>query len=478
MVQDLTGLPVKKIGFLAGFLTTAFFLGQLLGTFGIGRLSDTIGRKPVLVFGLVANCVCSLGFGFSLNMPMAVAFRFINGLFNGSIGVVKAYVRESTSPRHQATAFGIRSAGYSIGTILGPLVGGTLSRPYVQYPNVFEGNSGLFLSFPFLLPCLVAVGVNVISIVLTILLMPETVEQTKNWKVVLINASRCCCRRQRAQQEATVEIELETLDEGSLEAQQPVQRDAASGWGTTVRLVKEKNILLIMLLYAGIGLGDISFVESFALWAILSPLDNYLGFREVHIGLVNGVCAVFVLFWQMVVYPKLDLRFGTLRILRATFVMLVPTAIAYPYLRFMRPELPCFLPLEHCATRALHTDGLVPPPWTFSLVFFWFVMLTSAIVMRILFVQAYTAVNLSIANMAPSNLVGATNGLSATFAAASRCTAPVLAGTLFAASLHLGIWPIDSSLTFLLVGLLNAGLFLATLRLDESVNVRRSTPLH
>ena len=117
-----------------------------------------------------------------------------------------------------------------------------------------------------------ALGVNFISIFLTLWLMPETVENPESLRQVF----SCLNRRETAE---TLEIEM--IDDSET-AQKTIRREPpGSGWA----LVREKNLLLVMLLYAGIGLGDISFVESFALWSILSAQNGYLGFREVHIGI-------------------------------------------------------------------------------------------------------------------------------------------------------------------------------------------------
>ena len=183
-----------------------------------------------------------------------------------------------------------------------------------------------------------------------------------------------------------------------------------------------------------------------------------------------------MLIWQLFVYPILDSKFGTLYNLRLSVAFVIPFVGIFPYLKFLRPTLACMEPLESCV-RALHGDGLLPPPWTFDKVVFWSAILFFSIIIRISFVQNYTTINLIISNTSPSNMIGATNGMSASFAAAARCAAPVIAGTLFAASTHFDVFPIDASLIFLLTGLLMGGLLVATFKLDRSVNERRATPL-
>ena len=81
------GFEKNNVGFAAGFLTTAYFLGQFLGGFGVGSLSDKIGRKPILLFGLIANFAFVVAFGFSVNIYMAFIFRLSNGFLNGSLSV-------------------------------------------------------------------------------------------------------------------------------------------------------------------------------------------------------------------------------------------------------------------------------------------------------------------------------------------------------------------------------------------------------
>jgi len=62
-----------------------------------GWLSDKLGRRPVLLFGVCATIACELLFGFSQNFAWAIVARFLWGILNGNIGVGKTYISEASS---------------------------------------------------------------------------------------------------------------------------------------------------------------------------------------------------------------------------------------------------------------------------------------------------------------------------------------------------------------------------------------------
>lgn len=57
-------------------------------------ISDRIGRRPVLLFGVTSTIACELFFGFSQNFTWAILARLLWGMLNGNIGVVKTYISE------------------------------------------------------------------------------------------------------------------------------------------------------------------------------------------------------------------------------------------------------------------------------------------------------------------------------------------------------------------------------------------------
>ena len=82
------------IGHKAGYLASGYFIGNFIGSFVWGWISDRVGRRPVLLFGIAATITCELLFGFSQNFSWAIIARFSWGLLNGNIGVAKTYISE------------------------------------------------------------------------------------------------------------------------------------------------------------------------------------------------------------------------------------------------------------------------------------------------------------------------------------------------------------------------------------------------
>jgi MFS family permease len=83
-----------SVGHKAGYLGSAFFIGNFFGSPVWGWTSDKIGRRPVLLSGVASTVICELLFGFSQNFAWAIISRFVWGMLNGNIGVVKTYISE------------------------------------------------------------------------------------------------------------------------------------------------------------------------------------------------------------------------------------------------------------------------------------------------------------------------------------------------------------------------------------------------
>lgn len=82
MVRDL-GVEDKEAPFYAGLLVSAYAVAEALTSMGWGALSDRVGRKPVVLFGLVGVATSSLIFGLAKTYWVALLARFIGGALNG-----------------------------------------------------------------------------------------------------------------------------------------------------------------------------------------------------------------------------------------------------------------------------------------------------------------------------------------------------------------------------------------------------------
>ena len=151
----------QTIALYAGMVTSAFAFAEFLAGVAWGRLSDKFGRKPILLCGLAGTGISMVAFGFSKSLPMALIARALGGLLNGNIGVIKSIMGEMTDDTNIARAFAYQPIAWSTGSTLGPLIGGSLSRPAEKFPETF-GHSEFFRTYPYFLPCAIPATFTII----------------------------------------------------------------------------------------------------------------------------------------------------------------------------------------------------------------------------------------------------------------------------------------------------------------------------
>jgi MFS family permease len=112
-----------------GLIFSAYSMGSFFGEPFWGRLSDRIGRKPILVSTTLANCICYGALAFAPSIWFAFVIRFLGGMAAGNGSVIQGYIADVTAPEDRAGRMANLGAAYNIGFILGPVAGGFLAKP-------------------------------------------------------------------------------------------------------------------------------------------------------------------------------------------------------------------------------------------------------------------------------------------------------------------------------------------------------------
>lgn len=155
-MMEFLGVRTEHVAYYAGLTSAIFSLCQCLTGIAWGRASDAYGRKPVILAGLTCTLATSILFGFSKTLTWAIISRGLAGLGSGNVGIIRTTVAEMVPQRElQPRAFSVMPLVWSVGSILGPALGGFLADPVKKHPRLF-GHSHFFKEFPFALPNLAA----------------------------------------------------------------------------------------------------------------------------------------------------------------------------------------------------------------------------------------------------------------------------------------------------------------------------------
>ncbi len=135
-----------------------------------GRVSDRVGRRPVLIWSIAGTALtmAALGSGLAFGTSVALLFaaRIFGGMATANLGTASAYIADITKPEERAKGMGLIGAAFGLGFILGPGVGGSLARIAIH------GRHGA-------VPCFVAAGLSLVNLVWVVFGLAESLPPEK-----------------------------------------------------------------------------------------------------------------------------------------------------------------------------------------------------------------------------------------------------------------------------------------------------------
>lgn len=144
-----------------GLLVASYAVMRLIFGPIWGSLSDRVGRKPIMMIGVLGYGITMVGFGLATQLWMMFLARILAGVLSSATApTTMAFISDSTSEEDRGGGMGILGAAGGLGAIFGPAMGGLLAERS--------------LSFPFF----VAGGMSVLALILIILLLPESLPQS------------------------------------------------------------------------------------------------------------------------------------------------------------------------------------------------------------------------------------------------------------------------------------------------------------
>ncbi|EFW99282.1 major facilitator superfamily transporter [Grosmannia clavigera kw1407] len=443
------GVPRDEIAKWAGFTSAIFSISQSLTAVLWGRTSDTIGRKPTLILGMICTMFCFLFWGTSTSLAMAITVRAIQGCGNGNVGIIRTVVAELVPEKSlQPVAFSIMPMVWSVGSVFGPAFGGFFARPAQQFPSLF-GNNKLFIKFPFLLPNLIAGVFFLCSLVTAVLFLRETLaskQHRPDWglqlgqKLVgyfsggkkskgnLHRARRAIRDRTYADDEASApllstpimdpddtEISPDGLTPPTPTAPSSRLAKGVSTPPANTRIFNHQTNMAL-LSYTMLAMHSTAFDQVIPVFLnhprqVPDETNTKLPFKfsggfemsSGHIGTMFTITALVSALAQFIVFPPLCSRFGELRCYRFACIVLPVVYFLTPYTVLVPNERLRFL--------------------AFMLVF---------VAKGSLGIVTFPCITIILTNSAPSLAVlGTLNGIATTASGVGRAVGPAMAGASF-----------------------------------------------
>ncbi|KAF9532628.1 major facilitator superfamily domain-containing protein [Crepidotus variabilis] len=373
---DITGGDQRKVGYYAGLIESLFFATEAMTVLQWSRTSDHVGRKPILLVGLFGSMLSMLFFGLSRTFWTLVLSRCLTGLLNGNIGVMKSVMGELTDSTNRAEGFSLLPVVWGFGATMGPLIGGTLSRPHERFPYAFGGQ--FWEKFPYFLPCLVTASYVLIAFLITLGLFKETVPKRSN-----------CDRR--------------ASSEGGQDISHPPQEQPLP-----LRELLVYPVILSVSNYVALAFLNIAFCALLPLFLAMPLEIGGLGFDPPKIGYIMGSYGAGSAIFQAIYFARVVRYFGERKVFIMAMTLFIPVFLSLPAINKMAVTF---------GTQSVAVWLLV-------------VLLLACLA---LMDMAYGTIFMFITASSPNKRsLGATNGLSQTIVSIARAVGPAFSTSLFA----------------------------------------------
>ena len=164
--QSLSAAPFASTApWMVTLMFATYSLGQFFAEPFCGRLSDRIGRKPILLITTALSMVFYICLALTQNIWLAILVRFFSGMASGNISTIQGYVSDVSKPEQRTARLGLVGAAFSLGFIIGPFIGGVLAKAHGT-------------ARPFELPLFVAAGMSALAALGVLFFVKESRQRT------------------------------------------------------------------------------------------------------------------------------------------------------------------------------------------------------------------------------------------------------------------------------------------------------------
>lgn len=425
-LMESFGIPENDIARWAGIASSIFSICQAFTGLIWGAASDRYGRKPIILLGLLNTMWTMLLWGFSVNLPMALAARALQGLTNGNVGILRTTVAELCPWKElQPRAFSVMPLVYTVGAIFGPTLGGALSNPLRIDPRKPRGSEFLE-KFPYVLPNIVAAGFFTIGIVIGWLFLQETLETKRGKKDLglrtgekITQFARKTFRLKRREKCGDGESEP-LLGQRKVDSDTPGDSNLVGEVNKkarpTVRDVLTYQTTLNLIVYTLLALYTLAFDQLLPVFMHHPPqfygdphrslplkFAGGFGIDSRRIGLIFTIFAISSTLCQFLIFPPTARRLGVLTCLRIAFLI-------FPFVFFVTPFV-----------------SLIPDPTAREAT-----MIALLMVRGVGGTFAFPTSTIMLTNSAASlSVLGTINGLATSVSAVGRAVGPSIGGGLF-----------------------------------------------
>ncbi|KAJ7650817.1 member of major facilitator superfamily multidrug-resistance, DHA1 sub-family [Roridomyces roridus] len=401
LIRDIgiTNGDETKVGYYVGIMQSIFYLTQAMTVLHYARISDKIGRKPVILFGLLGLSISMYCFGLSRTFWGLVLSRSLNGALNGNIGVIKSMIAELTDSTNIHKAYGLMPLAWSTGGVLGPMIGGFLARPADNFPSLF-GNNEFLRRYPYFLPCALPATFSLLAWVVTLLFLKETAIGPSILTIPTILEHKDSAAAKREVLLETGAPPLKPILESTAPEEQPVP----------LRGLLTRRVIVAASAYAFLSLVDIA-LRAIQPVFFATPIElGGLGLSTARIGNLLSLYGVLNGFFQVFCFARVHDYLGSKRMFTLGIASALPTFATFPI-------------LNHIA----RTQGLSSLVWGVAVL---------QMILSIGLSFSYGAVFIYISAAAPNRAsLGATNGLCQVSVSLMRALGPAAANSLFSLSM-------------------------------------------
>ncbi|KAA1478516.1 MFS general substrate transporter [Dentipellis sp. KUC8613] len=379
-----------RVGYYVGLMQSIFFATQALTVLHWSRISDIVGRKPVILSGLCGLSISMYCFGLSRTYWGAVISRSLNGALNGNIGVMKSMLAEITQPADLAKVYGYMPIAWSTGGTLGPIIGGSLSRPADRFPGTF-GDSEFMRKYPYFLACAVPATFSILALLVSLTSLKESVRSPVSIRTLL---------KFGKDKDILIDDESTTQTDAVDDAEKPVP----------IRALFIPRVLIAAGNYAMLSIVDITYRAIQPLFFSTPVALGGLGLPPPTIGWILSVFGILNGVFQVFFFAKIHDRWGTRNVFITGLFSAVPCFALFPVMNVLARD-----------------EGIGRAVWAAILL---------QIVLSLGLSLCYGCVFIYIAAASPNRAsLGATNGLAQMMVSLMRTVGPAAANSLFSISI-------------------------------------------